>query len=116
MKLHKAWKDTEASLAKKTDEQMKLDQQRKTDRLAIVTREISELEQRVTKTEEDFKEISETVRKELTRFDRQKARDFKSTVVNYLQCMMKLGSCPSLLHLQTTAMNALKSCTPCQSR
>jgi len=44
VKLHKMWKDTEASLAKKKDEQMRLDQQRKTDRLAVVTREISEVE------------------------------------------------------------------------
>lgn len=50
--------------------------------------DVWKLEQRVTKNEEDFKEISETIRKELARFDRQKARDFKSTVVNYLQCMM----------------------------
>lgn len=44
VKLHKTWKDTEASLAKKKDEQMKLEQQRKTDRLAIVTREIAEVD------------------------------------------------------------------------
>lgn len=47
-----------------------------------------QLEQRVAKNEEDFKEVSETIRKELARFDQQKAQDFKSTVVNYLQCMM----------------------------
>ena len=44
VKLYKAWKDTETSLSKKRDEQMKLEQQRKTDRVAIVTREISEVE------------------------------------------------------------------------
>jgi len=32
--------------------------------------------------------VSETIRKELARFDREKARDFKSAVINYLQCMM----------------------------
>jgi len=47
-----------------------------------------QLEQRVAKNEEDFKEVSETIRKELERFDQQKADDFKSTVANYLQCMM----------------------------
>ena len=47
-----------------------------------------QLEQRVVKTEEDFNKVSETIRKELARFDREKARDFKSAVINYLQCMM----------------------------
>lgn len=47
-----------------------------------------QLEQRVVKNEEEFKEVSATIRKELERFDQQKAQDFKSTVANYLQCMM----------------------------
>ena len=47
-----------------------------------------QLEQRVAKNEEDFKEVSETIRKELERFDQQKANDFKSTIANYFQCMM----------------------------
>ena len=46
------------------------------------------MEQRVAKSEEEFNDISETIRKEMARFDRQKALDFKSTVVNYLQCLM----------------------------
>jgi len=47
-----------------------------------------QLEQTVTKNEEEFNKVSKTVGKELARFDRQKARDFRSTIVNYLQCMM----------------------------
>ena len=44
MKLYKVWKDVEVSLSKKKDEQTRLEQQRKTDKLAVVTREISEVE------------------------------------------------------------------------
>lgn len=44
VKLHKSWKDAEATLAKKRDERIKLEQQQKTDKLAGVTREISEVE------------------------------------------------------------------------
>ena len=43
VKLYKMWKDTEATLSKKKDEQSKLEQQRKMDKVAIVTREISEV-------------------------------------------------------------------------
>lgn len=46
------------------------------------------MEQRDAKSEEEFNDISETIRKEMARFDRQKALDFKSTVVSYLQCLM----------------------------
>ena len=43
VKLHKTWKDTETFLSKKKDEQTKLEEQRKTDKLAVVTREIAEV-------------------------------------------------------------------------
>jgi len=43
VKLHKTWKDSETLLEKKKDEQTKLEEQRKTDRLAVVTREVSEV-------------------------------------------------------------------------
>lgn len=45
-------------------------------------------EQRVAKSQEGFEEISKTIRKELAHFERQKVRDFKATIVNYLQTMM----------------------------
>ena len=47
-----------------------------------------QLEERVVKNEEDFNEVSVTIRKEMARFDCQKACDFKSTVANYLQCIL----------------------------
>jgi len=43
VKLHKTWKDTEALLEKKKDEKTKLEEQQRTDRLAVVTREVSEV-------------------------------------------------------------------------
>jgi len=43
VKLHKTWKDTETLLTKKREEKAKLEEQRKTDKLAVVTREISEV-------------------------------------------------------------------------
>jgi len=43
VKLHKTWKDTETLLMKKKDERTKLEEQRKIDKLAAVTREISEV-------------------------------------------------------------------------
>lgn len=60
------------------------------------------MEQRVVKNEEDFREVSETIRKELERFDEQKAQDFKSTIANYLQCMMNYQQQVNLIPLMTT--------------
>lgn len=88
VKLYKVWKDAETTLAKKRETKVKMEQQRKTDKLDLADQEIVEWEQRVTKSQESFDEISRNIRKELDLFERQKVRDFKSTVINYLQVMM----------------------------
>lgn len=88
MKLYRLWKDAEATLAKKQEAKAKLEQQRKLDKVDLAEQEIQEWEQRVTKTQEGFEEISKTIRKELAHFERQKVRDFKATILNYLQTMM----------------------------
>lgn len=88
VKLYRIWKDDETTLAKKREVKAKLEQQRKMDKVDQADQEISEWEERVTKSQESFEEISRNIRKELAFFERQKVRDFKTTIVNYLQTMM----------------------------
>ena len=38
--------------------------------------------------ERDFEAISKTIRKEVVRFERQRVRDFKTTIINYLESLM----------------------------
>ena len=65
------------------------------------------------KTEADFNEVSETIRKELEWFDQQKAQDFKSTFANYLHCMMnyqqQVNSVPVMIMI-FSEMNSLQKC------
>ncbi|MEE6519264.1 hypothetical protein FKM82_030922, partial [Ascaphus truei] len=45
-------------------------------------------ESRVTQYERDFERISVTVRKEVTRFEKEKCKDFKSHIVKYLETLL----------------------------
>lgn len=46
-------------------------------------------ESRVTQYERDFDRIGMTVRKEVLRFEKQKAKDFKSQIIRYLEAMLQ---------------------------
>lgn len=45
--------------------------------------------EKVEKGKEDFEKISQTIRKEMGRFDRHRVEDFKTTVVRYLEQLME---------------------------
>jgi len=43
----------------------------------------------VEKGKDDFEKISQTIRKEMGRFDRHRVEDFKNTVIRYLEQLME---------------------------
>jgi hypothetical protein len=45
--------------------------------------------EKVEKGKDDFEKISQTIRKEMGRFDRHRVEDFKSTVIRYLEQLME---------------------------
>lgn len=47
-----------------------------------------QLEDKVEKGQEDFDKISKNIRKELARFDKQRFKDFKNTIIHYLEGLM----------------------------
>lgn len=46
-------------------------------------------EARVTQYERDFDRIGMTVRKEVLRFEKEKAKDFKNQIIKYLESMLQ---------------------------
>jgi len=49
---------------------------------------VCQLERRTEHDQEEFESISQLLRKELCRFDRQRCRDFQSAIVVYLESLM----------------------------
>ena len=47
-----------------------------------------QLENQVEKYQEDFESISKVIRKEMVRFEKQRVKDFKSTIIHYLESLM----------------------------
>ncbi|KAK2175634.1 hypothetical protein NP493_718g04003 [Ridgeia piscesae] len=88
VKCFRMWKDAEMNLTKKREVRAKLELARKMDKIPSVNQEITQLEMKVEQGERDFEAISKTIRKEVVRFERQRVRDFKSTIINYLESLM----------------------------
>uniref|UniRef100_W5NCW5 Sorting nexin-1 n=1 Tax=Lepisosteus oculatus TaxID=7918 RepID=W5NCW5_LEPOC len=88
MKTWQRWQDAQTTLQKKRETEAKLLWANKPDKLQQAKDEISEWESRVTQYERDFERISATVRKEVLRFEKEKARDLKTQLVKYLETLL----------------------------
>ncbi|XP_053573358.1 sorting nexin-1 [Bombina bombina] len=88
MKTWQRWQDAQAILQKKRENEARLIWANKPDKLQQAKDEIAEWESRVTQYERDFERISVTVRKEVTRFEKEKSKDFKSHIVKYLETLL----------------------------
>ncbi|XP_043084161.1 sorting nexin-1a [Puntigrus tetrazona] len=88
MKAWQRWQDAENMLQKKREAEAKLLWANKPDKLQQAKDEIAEWEAKVTQYEREFERISATVRKEVIRFDKEKARDFKRQIIKYLESLL----------------------------
>ncbi|XP_077373684.1 sorting nexin-1a [Festucalex cinctus] len=85
MKAWQRWQDAQSMLQKKREAEAKLQWANKPDKLQLAKEEITEWEAKVTQFERDFDRVSSTVRKEVMRFEKEKARNFKRQIVKYLE-------------------------------
>ncbi|XP_041918456.1 sorting nexin-1-like isoform X1 [Alosa sapidissima] len=88
MKTWQKWQDAQNTLQKKREVEAKLLWANKPDKLQQAKEEITEWEAKVTQYEGDFERICTTVRQEVLRFEKEKARDFKIHIIKYLESLL----------------------------
>uniref|UniRef100_A0A3Q1KAG1 Sorting nexin-2 n=1 Tax=Anabas testudineus TaxID=64144 RepID=A0A3Q1KAG1_ANATE len=89
MKAWQRWQDAQTMLQKKRETEAKLLWANKPDKLQLAKEEIAEWEAKVTQYERDFERVSATVRKEVIHFEKQKAKNFKRQIINYLESLLQ---------------------------
>uniref|UniRef100_A0A7N9AKZ6 Sorting nexin-1 n=1 Tax=Mastacembelus armatus TaxID=205130 RepID=A0A7N9AKZ6_9TELE len=89
MKAWQRWQDAQSMLQKKRETEAKLLWANKPDKLQLAKEEITEWEAKVTQYERDFERVSATVRKEVIRFEKEKAKAFKRQIIKYLESMLQ---------------------------
>uniref|UniRef100_A0A673ZJS1 Sorting nexin-2 n=1 Tax=Salmo trutta TaxID=8032 RepID=A0A673ZJS1_SALTR len=89
MKTWSKWQDTQLLLQKKREAEAKLQFANKPDKLQQAQDEIKELEGKVQQGEKDFELISKTIRKEVSRFEKERVKDFKVVIIQYLESLVQ---------------------------
>ncbi|KAM4616555.1 sorting nexin-2 isoform 1-T2 [Polymixia lowei] len=89
MKTWQKWQDSQLLLQKKREAEAKLQYTNKPDKLQQAKDEIKELEGKVQLGERDFEQISKTIRKELSRFEKERVTDFKTVIIKYLESLVQ---------------------------
>ncbi|KAM7397075.1 hypothetical protein PAMP_020072 [Pampus punctatissimus] len=89
MKAWQRWQDAQSMLQKKREVEAKLLWANKPDKLQVAKEEITEWEAKVTQYERDFERVSATVRKEVVRFEKEKAKNFKRQIIQYLESQLQ---------------------------
>ncbi|KAM9351984.1 sorting nexin-1a [Symphorus nematophorus] len=89
MKAWQRWQDAQSVLQKKRETEAKLLWANKPDKLQLAKEEIAEWEAKVTQYERDFERVSATVRKEVVRFEKEKAKNFKRQIIKYLESLLQ---------------------------
>uniref|UniRef100_A0A3Q3WVH2 Sorting nexin/Vps5-like C-terminal domain-containing protein n=1 Tax=Mola mola TaxID=94237 RepID=A0A3Q3WVH2_MOLML len=89
MKTWQKWQDSQLLLQRKREAEAKLQFTNKPDKLQQAKDEIKELEGKVQQGERDFEQISKTIRKEVSRFEKERVKDFKTIIIKYLESLVQ---------------------------
>ncbi|XP_057899465.1 sorting nexin-2 isoform X1 [Melospiza georgiana] len=93
MKCWQKWQDAQVTLQKKREAEAKLQLANKPDKLQQakdeIKEEIEEWETKVQQGEKDFEQISKTIRKEVGRFEKERVKDFKTVIIEYLESLVQ---------------------------
>ena len=89
VKIYQSWQMAQNNLVKKREQEAKLQSQGKHDKVPAVQAEITIWEQRVQEGQDSFDAISSNFRAEVERFEKNRAIEFKQTIVKYLKEMLE---------------------------
>lgn len=82
------WQSAQTTLNKKREALVKFELAGKTEKITPARDEVKEWENRVEKGEEDFDEISKSIKVEMARFEKMRIYDFKDLVIKYLSSLL----------------------------
>ncbi|ETN61087.1 sorting nexin [Anopheles darlingi] len=88
VKVFQNWQHAQLQLTKKRENKAKLELQERRDKLEFAQKEVEEWEAKVQRCQKEFDNISTEIKKEMERFELARARDFKSTIIKYLEDQM----------------------------
>ena len=90
VKAFNTWQSSQNILVKKRETETKLQAGGKPEKLAQVQQEIKDWEVKVEEGQKNFDEVSKTLKREVERFEEERAQEFKSKFIAYLETLMHM--------------------------
>ncbi|XP_055682655.1 sorting nexin-2 [Lutzomyia longipalpis] len=88
VKVFQNWQHAQLQLTKKRENKAKLELAERKDKLDLAQKEVEEWECKVQRCQKEFDDISAEIKREMERFEINRARDFKATIIKYLEDQM----------------------------
>ncbi|XP_076068615.1 sorting nexin 1 isoform X2 [Oratosquilla oratoria] len=88
VKAFQMWQHSQQMLAKKREAKAKAELVAKPDKIQQAQAEVTEWETKVERSQEEFERISKAIKKEIDQFEIIRVKDFKETLVKYLEALM----------------------------
>lgn len=88
VKVFQNWQYAQLQLTKKRENKAKLELAGRNDKLDQAQKEVEEWEGKVHRCQKEFDDISAEIKREIERFEGTRARDFKATIIKYLEDQM----------------------------
>merc|ERR1712117_49045 len=89
VKAWQSWQSVQRDQNKRRENKVKAELASKQDRVNQLRQEIAENERQLDMAQENFEKISRIIKKEFEAFDVKKCKDFKQTILQYLEQMLK---------------------------
>lgn len=88
VKVFQNWENAQLQLTKRRENKTRMELAGRNDKVDQFDKEVEEWEAKVQRCQKEFEEISAEIKKETERFEIDRVRDFKATIIKYLQDQM----------------------------
>jgi len=88
VKVFQTWQNAQQTLAKKRENKLKFEISGKGDKVSQANEEIAEWEAKVNRGQEDFENISKTIKIEFEKLEISRIKDFKKNIVQYMESLL----------------------------
>lgn len=89
VKVYQLWLNAQQQLTSKREHKAKMELAGRTDKVAIANEEVVEWEAKVNRGQEEFENISKTIKSEVEKFEIQRITDFKASLIKYMESLLE---------------------------
>ncbi|CAD7079738.1 unnamed protein product [Hermetia illucens] len=88
VKVFQNWQHAQLQLTKRRENKAKIELSGRNEKLDQAQKEVEEWEAKVQRCQKEFDDISSEIKREMERFEINRAKDFKATIIKYLEDQM----------------------------